>query len=163
MQSGRNSPPHSSAMPDIFTKQKRSEIMSRIRSSGTQIEDRLYAIVRGILGNRWRIDRNVTQLPGQPDLVVPSLKLAIFADGCFYHCCPKHGHIPKSNRAYWQPKLARNRKRDCSNRRKLRAMGYSVWRVWAHGLKGHAAMRTSLILSKRLRKITARKVSQPAH
>jgi len=131
-------------MADIFSQQKRSEIMSRIRCAGTTPERRLYAMVREIIGPRWRVRQNVTALPGRPDIVIPSCRLIIFADGCFYHCCPTHGHEPKSNQEYWTPKLARNVRHAASNRRKLRAMGYSVWRVWEHDLKGAANLDRTL-------------------
>ena len=91
-------------MADIFNVAKRGEIMSQIRSAGTIPEKRLYVLVREALGFRWRIDLNARALPGQPDLFVPSLRLVLFADGCFYHSCPRHGHQPKSNRKYWLPK-----------------------------------------------------------
>ena len=137
-------------MPDVFTKAKRSEVMSRIRSSGTAIEDRLYDAVREVLGWRWRIDRNVKGLPGSPDLVIPSLRLAVFADGCFYHGCSRHGRIPESNRAYWEPKLRANALRDTRNRRKLRSMGYSVWRFWEHDLEGRRVLTTKRTVARRL-------------
>lgn len=136
-------------MTDVFSKKKRSEIMSRIRSSGTNPEERLYRIVRQILGHRWGIQRNVTALPGQPDVYIPSLRLAIFADGCFYHGCPQHGHNPKSNRAYWVPKLIRNLQRDSSNRRKLRGGQIFVWKFWEHELKGQELWRTYERLERR--------------
>lgn len=125
-------------MADIFSTEKRSAIMSRIRCAGTTPERRLHAIVREIVGPRRRVQRNVTSLPGRPDIVIPSSRLIIFADGCFYHCCPAHGHAPKSNQEYWTIKLARNVRYASSSTRKLRAMGYSVWRVWEHDLKGAA-------------------------
>ena len=85
-------------MADIFDPAKRSEVMSRIRSTGTEPETRLYEMVRGILGHRWRIDRSVSGLPGQPDVVVPTLSLAVFADGCFFSpvspAQPDPGHQP---------------------------------------------------------------------
>lgn len=137
-------------MADIFSKGKRSQIMSRIRSAGTTPERRLYAIVREILGPKRRIDRNVHSLPGRPDVVIPSLKLAMQADGCFYHRCPKHGHEPKTNRDYWLPKLRRNAERDALYRRKLRALGFSVWRIWEHDLKMSKSGRTYAILSRRV-------------
>ena len=127
-------------MADIYSPAKRSRIMAAIRSTGTGPEQRLYETVRAALGHRWRIDRNVRTLPGQPDILIPSLRLAIFLDGCFYHCCPRHGHLPKSNRGYWAPKLARNVRRDCVNRRALRRMGFGVWRIWEH-----AARRVGII------------------
>ena len=139
-------------MADIFSPEKRSEIMSRIRSSGTQPEERLFEIIQLIIGKRRKIKRHVTNLPGQPDFLIPSLKLIIFLDGCFYHGCPLHGHIPKSNREYWGPKLERNVKRDNSSRRKLRSMGYFVWRFWEHELKGRAIEKTYSKLKNRFQK-----------
>lgn len=143
-------------MADIFTKRKRSKIMSHIRSTGLQPEKKLYEIVRAAIGYRWRIDQNVSELPGQPDLVIPSLDLIIFADGCFFHGCPIHGHMPKSNQAYWSLKLDGNRRRDRRNNIRLRRLGYSVWRVWEHDLKGHALERTTQKIAKRLH----RRISQ---
>ena len=139
-------------MADVFTREKRSDVMSRIRSDGTRIEDRLFQIVREALGYRWRINRNVGHLPGKPDVVVPSLAVAVFADGCFFHYCPQHGRIPDSNREYWEPKLRRNVSRDLSNRRKLRLMGFAVWRVWEHNLRVRDLERTQAILGRRFTK-----------
>ena len=138
-------------MADVFKPEKRSEIMSRIRSSGTTPESRLCAAVREALGRRWRIDMNVRTLPGQPDVVVPGLRLAIFADGCFYHGCPEHGHTPQSNVDYWLPKLMRNRRRDRASRRALRRMGFAVWRFWEHERGGRRMARTQLVLARRLK------------
>jgi DNA mismatch endonuclease, patch repair protein len=121
-------------MADLYSRKKRSEIMSRIRSTGTKPEQRLIDVVRTICGRR-KLLLNVRELPGCPDVVIPSLRVAIFADGCFYHGCPHHGHNPKSNRAYWLPKLERNRLRDATHTRRLRRMGFGVWRIWEHDLK----------------------------
>lgn len=137
---------------DVFDREKRSAVMALIRSSGTRIETRLYEMVRAILGGRWRIDQNDRDLPGTPDVVVPSLRLVLLADGCFYHRCPRHGRVPDSNRAYWEPKLARNVQRDRRNRRALRAMGYSVWRFWEHDLEYRGVQRTLAVLERRLAK-----------
>ena len=142
-------------MTDIFSSDKRSVIMSRIRSQGTKPEVRLCAIIREILGKRRRIMLNVTSLPGCPDIVVPSLKLVIFSDGCFYHCCPRHGHTPKSNSEYWAPKLARNLRRDRRIRRHLRSLGYSVWRVWEHDLSTTKIESTLQRLRRRIGKRAA--------
>ncbi len=139
-------------MVDVFDREKRSDVMSRIRSSGTRIELRLYEMVRALLGGRWRIDQNDRALPGAPDVVVPSLRLVILADGCFYHCCPKHGRVPDSNRAYWEPKLAGNVRRDRAHRRALRALGFSVWRFWEHDLEYRGLARTYAVLERRLAK-----------
>ena len=130
--------------------------MSRIRSSGTTPETRLYAILRTSLGWRRRIDLNVTKLPGQPDVVIPSLRLVLFADGCFYHGCPVHGHNPKSNKRYWVPKLARNRKRDRRTRLELRKQGYEVWRIWECHLRGKRLSRTVKRLNDNLKELLSK-------
>jgi DNA mismatch endonuclease, patch repair protein len=140
-------------MADMYSREKRSDIMSRIRSKGTKTEETLYRGVRAILGRRRRIDRNCAFLPGKPDLFIPSFGLAIFVDGCFYHGCPLHGHIPKSNAEYWAPKIERNMARDTSTRRKLRRIGYRVWRFWEHDLEGRKTERTIRLLEKRFSKI----------
>ena len=140
-------------MTDVFSARRRSEVMSKIRSTGTRVEDVLFAIVRESVGPHRRIDRNVKGLPGRPDIVIPSLRLAIFADGCFYHGCPKHGHIPKSNRRYWLPKLAGNCKRDRLNRRSLRRLGFSVWAIWEHALEGSRIRYTRLLLENRVKRL----------
>ena len=139
---------------DIFSPEKRSEIMSRIRSDGTKAEDRLYELARRILGRRRKIVRNDTNILGSPDLFIPSIQLAIFLDGCFFHGCPIHGHIPKSNTEYWEEKIARNIARDKTYRRRLRLQGISVWRFWEHELKpsnlDRALRRLDTAISRRL-------------
>ena len=129
-------------MADIFTPEKRSEVMAAIRSSGTKPERRLIAMVQELVGEDLEVDCNVRTLPGTPDVVVPELDLAIFADGCFFHGCPKHGKVPSSNVDYWAPKLARNVQRDTRSRAALRRRGYAVWRFWEHDLTGRRGERT---------------------
>ena len=125
--------------------------MARIRSSGTKPERYLYQTFRSALGYRWRIDTNVAELVGKPDLVVPSLSLAVFVDGCFFHSCPKHGRIPDSRQEYWKPKLEGNIRRDARVRRQLRRIGFSVWRFWSHDFNTIAAReRTSAEIIRRL-------------
>ena len=137
-------------MPDIFDPRKRSEIMGKIRSTGTAPEVRLQRMVRAILGHRWRIEHNVGDLPGKPDVIIPTLSLIVFLDSCFFHQCPQHGRIPDTNQSYWKPKLAKNVKRDRANRRKLRSMGFSVWRFWSHDLNGRRIEVTYSKLERRL-------------
>jgi DNA mismatch endonuclease (patch repair protein) len=137
-------------MADIFSRAHRSRIMARIRSSDTKPEGRLSNLIRVALGGRVKLLQNVRNLPGQPDFYIPSLRLIIFADGCFYHGCPAHGHLPKSNRAYWRPKLKRNLNRDRRVSRTLRRLGYGVWRIWECALKGRKADKTFTKLKKRL-------------
>lgn len=79
-------------MAEVLTPDKRSEIMSRIRSAGATTEARRCAWVREPRGGRRRVDVDVRALPEQPEVVVPGLRLTIFADGRFYPGCPEHGH-----------------------------------------------------------------------
>lgn len=129
-------------MPDIFTKAKRSEVMSRIRSRGNK--DTELALIRvfrarGITG--WRKQQEVRIqksevriLKVRPDFVFPKLRLAVFVDGCFWHGCPQHATKPRTNAAFWRKKFAANRARDVLVTRTLRRNGWRVLRIWEHEL-----------------------------
>ena len=115
-------------MANVFTKAKRNEVMSRIRGSGNKdTELRLIALFRehGITG--WRRKARVF---GKPDFVFPKVRVAVFVDGCYWHGCPRHATMPKTNRAFWTEKLSRNKARDRKVTRTLRADDWSVRRVW---------------------------------
>lgn len=86
------------------------------------------------LGLRFRVDPLVRAegTKTHPDIVFGPVRLAVFVDGCFWHCCPAHIHMPKSNLAYWEPKLAANVVRDRRVDQALVADGWSVLRVWEH-------------------------------
>lgn len=119
-------------MADIFSKVKRSQVMSSIKGSGNKgTELALIKVFRahGITG--WRRRQKVF---GKPDFVFPQRRLAVFVDGCFWHCCPKHGTKPKNNRAFWERKLLANRKRDRLVSRTLRQQGWKVVRIWECGI-----------------------------
>lgn len=140
-------------MPDVFDKAKRSEVMSRIRSSGTKAERAMQRLVRAAVGPRRRLLLNARKLPGKPDIVIQAWKVAVFVDGCFYHLCPEHGRIPASNRDYWEPKLIRNVERDISNRAELRSMGYTVWRFWEHDLRASSISNTRAVIERKILKV----------
>jgi len=102
--------------------------MGRIVSKDTLPEIRVRSIIHR-LGYRFRLHSK--DLPGKPDIVLPKWKTVILVHGCFWHghdCC--EGHLPKSNSAYWVPKLERNRKRDLENAEKLRQLGWKRLVVW---------------------------------
>jgi len=65
-------------------------------------------------------------------VVFTRARLAVFVDGCFWHCCPDHGNTPRANSAYWEPKLARNVARDRAVDRALARHGWQVLRAWEH-------------------------------
>lgn len=115
---------------DLYGKATRSYVMSRIRGRDTGPE---LALRRALYAAGARGYRVHAKLPGRPDVVFTTRKLAVFVDGCFWHGCPKCMiPTPRSNRRYWTPKLARNRARDRDNNRKLRASGWSVMHFWEH-------------------------------
>jgi DNA mismatch endonuclease, patch repair protein len=120
-------------MPDVFTKEKRSEVMSHIRGKGNMgTELVMMSILRKNRISGWR--RNQAVL-GKPDFVFPKQKIALFVDGCFWHGCLKHSNMPKNNREFWVKKLQSNKDRDKFVARELRKLGWKVIRVWEHELK----------------------------
>lgn len=142
---------------DVFSKVKRSEVMSKIRGAGNKgTELRLIKVFRtsGITG--WR---RGSKLPGKPDFVFPKLppspglrrtgRTAVFVDGCFWHGCPKHATWPKARAAFWLAKLTGNKARDRRVNRLLRAKGWKVIRIWEHELK----RRDEAKLVRRLRRL----------
>ena len=119
-------------MPDVFTKAKRSAVMSRIRGRGNKATELvLMQLFRqhGITG--WRRNQKVF---GKPDFLFRRNRLALFVDGCFWHGCPKHCKIPVGNRAFWKKKFAANKARDRRVNRALRRLGWQVVRIWEHDL-----------------------------
>jgi DNA mismatch endonuclease (patch repair protein) len=135
-------------MTDIFSSQKRSAIMARIRGRGNKLTElTLLSILRRHKITGWRRHQ---PLFGKPDFIFPQQRLALFVDGCFWHCCPKHSTQPVSNRAFWKRKLARNRSRDQLVNQTLRKTGWKVIRVWQHDLTRKNGAKTAARISKHL-------------
>jgi DNA mismatch endonuclease (patch repair protein) len=135
-------------MVDIWSKQKRSEVMALIRSRGNkETELRLIAIFREFRIAGWRRKQ---MLPGKPDFVFRAERVAVFVDGCFWHGCPKCYRRPSSNQEYWDAKIAGNRKRDQAVTRELHAAGWRVIRIWQHQLvtPGRVASRVKRALKR---------------
>ncbi len=107
--------------------------MSRIRSKNSKPEEtvRKYLFSKG-----FRYRKNVNDLPGKPDIVLPKYKTVIFVNGCFWHKhdCPRFVW-PSSNKEYWVPKIQRNVERDIENTRLLEEQGWQVLTVWECQLK----------------------------
>lgn len=109
----------------------RSSIMSGIRgrnNRSTEIALRMGLIRNGMCG--WKL--HIKALTGCPDFVFVRRHIAVFVDGCFWHGCPRCGHLPKTNARFWKAKILRNRERDCKNTRALLRSGYRVLRFWEH-------------------------------
>jgi len=120
-------------MADMFSKAKRSAVMSLIRGRGNKgTELALVAVLRHHHITGWRRNQKVF---GKPDFVFRAERLALFVDGCFWHGCPRCYRRPKSNRRFWDAKALRNRERDRRVSRELRRRGWRVLRVWEHSLK----------------------------
>jgi len=129
-------------MADVFSKKKRSEVMSRIRSRGNAATE--LALARLLRANKisgWRRQLVLRfQVSGfkfqvRPDFVFRQVRLAMFVDGCFWHGCPKHGTQPRGNAAFWKKKFATNRARDRRVNRTLRSAHWRVLRIWECALK----------------------------
>lgn len=73
------------------------------------------------------------------DIVFPRKKVAVFVDGCFWHCCPEHGTKPVTNSGYWRAKLSSNVERDRRQTSALREAGWTVVRIWEHESPENAA------------------------
>jgi DNA mismatch endonuclease, patch repair protein len=141
-------------MSDVYSKAKRSTIMSRVKSHGNKsTELRLVQIFRrnGIIG--WRRNSNVY---GAPDFVFTAVRVAVFVDGCFWHGCPAHATKPATNKAFWEQKLKRNRSRDRLVVKTLRISGWRVLRIWQHEL----ARKRERRCVRRIRRALSQAVAQ---
>lgn len=116
-------------MADTFSKEKRHEVMSKIRSKDTKIE---IQVRHWLYHHGIRYRKNCKDIPGKPDIAIKKYKIAIFVHGCFWH-----GHelctnfcIPKSNVDFWRKKIETNRARDQKNINELTRLGWNVFVLW---------------------------------
>ena len=114
---------------DNRSKEARSQNMSRIRSKDTKPED---AVRKFLFKKGFRYRKNVSSLPGNPDVVLPKYKAVVFVNGCFWH-----GHKgckwfvrPKTNVDFWNKKFEYNIERDKKNVKKLEELGWRVFVIW---------------------------------
>lgn len=121
-------------MSDVFGQEKRSVIMSHIRSTGTLAEKAVFAWLKQ---HRYKFKTHVKELPGKPDVVLERYKTVIFIHGCFWHHHPgcSRATLPKTRKKYWLPKIEKNIKRDRKHSAKLRRMGWHVYTVWECQIK----------------------------
>jgi len=136
-------------MTDIFSPEKRSELMSRIRSRDTRPERQLRSLLHR-MGYRFRL--HVAKLPGKPDIVLPRHRTVIFLHGCFWHQHPgcRYACVPKSRTNFWDRKFAANRARDEQVENELERLGWQIIIVWECELRKleEVAVRLSALISK---------------
>lgn len=121
---------------DVFTKRKRSEIMSHIRGTNTKLEQNFCKLISGVFypqGFRYR--RNYKKLPGKPDIAFVSKKIAIFLDGDFWHGKNFQKTGKRLPKLYWQEKISNNIKRDKQINKILKKDGWEVLRFWESEIK----------------------------
>ncbi len=127
-----------------------SKTMAAIKGKNnrtTELKLRMALIRRKINGFRL----HAKDLPGNPDFVFIKENIAIFVDGCYWHGCPKCGHIPKTRSAFWSAKIKRNKERDKQKNKELRRIGVRTLRIWEHELKGSNISKTISKIEKELK------------
>lgn len=119
-----------------------STVRRRDNGPETAVRRRLHA-----MGLRYRV---AWPLPGQRrrtiDIAFTRAKVAVYIDGCFWHGCPLHGTVPRSNRSWWETKLAANRARDTSATAQLQQLGWTVLRFWEHESPDSVAERVYAVV-----------------
>lgn len=92
-------------------------------------------VSKKLWGKGYRFRRNTKDLLGKPDISIKKYKVVIFIDSCFWHLCPEHGKLPKTNLSYWKPKLERNVQRDLEVNNYYEEKGWNIKRIWEHEIK----------------------------
>ncbi|WP_373325794.1 very short patch repair endonuclease [Sporomusa paucivorans] len=114
---------------DIWSREKRSEVMAKIKSKDTKPEKAVRSLLHR-MGYRFRIHRK--DLPGRPDIILPKYRAVIFVHGCFWHLhegC-RDGTVPKTGTGKWREKLENNVARDKRNIGQLEELGWRVLTLW---------------------------------
>jgi DNA mismatch endonuclease (patch repair protein) len=133
---------------DIWSKEKRSIVMSKIKGKNTKPEIKLRSQLFK-KGFRFRIHKK--DLPGKPDIVLPKYKLAIFVHGCFwhYHKDCKEGRIPSTNSEFWKEKLENNMAKDEKHVEALKINGWRVMVIWECEIEN----KIDLVMKKIIREL----------
>lgn len=122
-------------MADRLTRERRSWNMSRIRGKDTEIEVK---VRRYLFSQGFRFRKNVSKMPGKPDIVLPKYRTVVFIHGCYWHrhegC--KNCTTPTANREFWLKKFEENMERDLRCKQILEAAGWNVLVLWECEIKG---------------------------
>ena len=124
--------PEAPARFDDLAPEVRTRTMKSIRSRNSQME-------QGIASALWRrglrFRRNVRTLFGTPDLANQRRRLVVFLDSCFWHGCPEHYQVPRTNAEYWAVKVRRNRERDVVVTEWYQERAWRIVRIWEHEVR----------------------------
>ena len=116
-------------MADKLSREKRSWNMSRIRGKDTEIEIK---VRKYLFSQGFRFRKNVADMPGKPDIVLPKYKTVIFIHGCYWHrhtgC--KNCTTLNTNREFWLKKFEKNIQNDSKHQQELEAAGWKVLILW---------------------------------
>ena len=122
--------------------------MKRTRQRDTGPEKKIRSALHR-KGFRFRVDKPPLKgLRRRADILFPTEKVAVFVDGCFWHCCPIHGTWPKANAEWWREKLLGNQKRDRDTDERLAAEGWTVVRIWEHEDPEVAALEVGRVVTE---------------
>lgn len=141
-------------MTDNLSPSDRKKTMTAVKGKGTKLERKLWSMLAGMHLREWR--KNPAGITGNPDVIFPERRVAIFVDGCFWHKCPIcNRKLPQANRGYWETKLNRNVELGAIHQAILLKEGWQVVRIWEHEFKTtssrvevRARIRSSLLASK---------------
>jgi len=129
---------------DVFSKKKRSEIMSKICSKNTKAE---LIVFRELRKRKIYFQKHYKKAIGSPDIAIPRKKIAIFIDGDFWHgrnFSKTKKRLPKK---YWREKISSNILRDRRNKIKLKKQGWKVLRIWEHELLKNKGLAVKKIIN----------------
>jgi len=129
---------------DVFSREKRSQIMSRVSGKNTKPEIAVRSLLHK-LGYRFRLHRK--NLPGRPDITLPKHKKVIFVHGCFWHghaVCSRSKR-PSTNEEFWHEKLNKNIERDKKTVDALKKLGWDVLTVWTCEVKDTNELKIKLL------------------
>jgi DNA mismatch endonuclease, patch repair protein len=132
-----------------------SSTATTARMKGNRSQDTLpeMRLRRELHSRGLRYRTHVRILPGsrrRADIVFTRVQLAVFVDGCFWHGCPAHWTVARSNREYWQAKVDKNRQRDLDTDQQLIGAGWLSLRIWEHEPTGLAADLVQMAYEDRL-------------
>ena len=130
-------------MTDNLRPEDRKKTMLAVKSQGTKLERRLWAMLAGMGIRGWK--KNVGTITGKPDVVFASKSVVLFIDGCFWHGCPVcNRKLPKTNTEYWNKKINRNIELASLHNMQLQKEGWIVVRIWEHEMRDTAPVRARI-------------------